>query len=526
MLAILRWIKRLAPLANVTPEIYLLTSSEACAMALEEGIAAFKIPSKTVIKKTDIPKENFLRLAKQWIWHSIGLLRPDILLVDTFPAGTFGELFQALDGPKAKVLIYRAVKDSFAKQEAISALLPLYDRVLLPEEAGQPPREVSAALEQKARRVGPITLRSIEELRPRGEARSRLGVAPESLAVFVTAGGGGDPNAEKVLLSLITLLRAQQDVHVIVGAGPLYQGEVVRGPGVTWLTGFFASEDFLGLDVAISAAGYNSFHELLQAGVPTIFYHQEKIADEQHRRADAAFQHNAALRLSVNDAGELQPDELLSLLSQMRDPARRAQLSQNARTLVPKSFAREAAAHVLSTLVPKRSIDDALKLGDSKFFASIERQQISFQQAVEILSMLAPDEALSAGERRALFASLLPSLQPDSLSVFSALYRKLPAPKDFNDASSLCSFVTQIVAELSLFQDERGALSFIRSISITKQTPLTELQDGLIRLFSLLRERGETLFRGQASVSKHMGPPSQEETLMRALQLACQEFSS
>ena len=524
MLAILRWIKRLGPLAGVTPEIYLLTSSEACAMALEEGIAAFKIPSKTVIKNTDIPKENYLRLAKQWIWHSIGLIRPDILLIDTFPAGTFGELFQALDGPKAKVLIYRAVKEAFAKQEAIAALLPLYDRILLPEEAGQPPREILPELAAKTRRIGPITLRSLEELRPRAEARRRLGVEGDSLAVFLSAGGGGDPNAERVLLSVIEALRAVSGLHLVVGAGPLYHGEIVRGRGITWLTGFFASEDFLGLDLGISAAGYNSFHELLLAGVPTIFYSQEKIADEQFRRVEAATKAGAAFSLPVSEQGTFDKEVLLDLIDRLRDEALRKQTSESARALVPRSAAREAAAQVLSTLLPKRAIDEALQLGDHKFFIALAKHQLSFSSALELLSALAPEEALSAKERRQLLFSLLPLVGPQGLLLFLALYRKFSAPKSFAEAQAAIEGAAKIVSALQGFQDERGALSVIRLLPVDKLLSLPALAEELGLFLALLQRHQESLFRGLAILSQHMGPLSQERSLLAVVRLSCQEF--
>jgi UDP-N-acetylglucosamine--N-acetylmuramyl-(pentapeptide) pyrophosphoryl-undecaprenol N-acetylglucosamine transferase len=526
MLAILRWIKRLAPLAGVTPEIYLLTSSEACAMALEEGIAAFKIPSKTVIKNTDIPKENYLRLAKQWIWHSIGLIRPDILLVDTFPAGTFGELFQALDGPKAKVLIYRAVKEAFAKQEAISALLPLYDRILLPEEAGQPPREILPEISAKTKRVGPITLRSYEEMRPRADARKRLGIEGDELAIFLSAGGGGDPNAEKVLLSVIETLRSLSNIFLIVGGGPLYKGEIIRGKNITWLSGFFASEDFLGLDLGISAAGYNSFHELLHAGVPTIFYSQEKIADEQFRRVEAASQAGAAFSLPVSEQGTFEKETLLGLIEKLREEDTRKQMSEKARALVPKSAAREAAAQVLATLIPKRNIEEALQLGDHKFFTTLHKHQLSFVSALEVLSAFAPEEVLSASERRQLFFSLLQEISAQSLILFLSLYRKFSLPKSFSEAQEAVFSTSKIVSCLQVFRDERGALSLIKLLPIDKLLSLRTLSEELCRFLELLQKNGESLFRGMAILSQHLGPLSQERSLWAVLEHSCQELES
>src|SRR5262249_48703526 len=127
VLAILRWCRRLARVAGYQFDAYVLTSSEGCALAFEEGFAAFKIPSKTSIAESGVARADYLRLARQWVWHSLGLVDPDLLLVDTFPGGSFGELIHALDGPRAKVFVYRAMREEFARSESVQALLPFYD---------------------------------------------------------------------------------------------------------------------------------------------------------------------------------------------------------------------------------------------------------------------------------------------------------------------------------------------------------------------------------------------------------------
>ena len=90
VVAILRWMRRLARLSGVQLEAYILTSSEAPGLALEESFVTFKIPSKTAVRKAGLPKDDYLRLARQWVWHSLGLVKPDLLLVDTFPGQSIG----------------------------------------------------------------------------------------------------------------------------------------------------------------------------------------------------------------------------------------------------------------------------------------------------------------------------------------------------------------------------------------------------------------------------------------------------
>ena len=114
--AIHRWLRRYASFAGVATQHWFLTTSEADTWLWHEGFAAFKLPSKSVVEAAGVPKLSYLALAKQWIWHSLALLRPDLLIVDTFPNGSFQELLGALDLCKQRALVLRPVKADIAQQ--------------------------------------------------------------------------------------------------------------------------------------------------------------------------------------------------------------------------------------------------------------------------------------------------------------------------------------------------------------------------------------------------------------------------
>ncbi|MBI3724427.1 hypothetical protein HY251_10805, partial [bacterium] len=137
LLAIARWIRRYAALLDASAEIHFLTSSEASSLAFREGFASWKLPSKTVIRDAKISKPSYLRAARQWVFSSVALLRPDLLIVDSFPNGSFNELLQVLDLVPKKAFVYRAAKKDFAARASFQALLPLYDRILVPHDPGE-----------------------------------------------------------------------------------------------------------------------------------------------------------------------------------------------------------------------------------------------------------------------------------------------------------------------------------------------------------------------------------------------------
>jgi hypothetical protein len=164
--------------------------------------------------------------------------------------------------------------------------------------------------------------------------------------VYLSAGGGGDPEAEAVLDSLISSLGARDDLHLLVGAGPLYRGRRWGAANITWFDAPSIWQYFGALDGAISAGGYNTFHELIYAQVPTLFYSQPKIADDQAARIDEAVAAGVARQLTdVHDHDVIQ-GELETLLT----PVSASQTRDACRSWLPENGARRCAMELLAPL--------------------------------------------------------------------------------------------------------------------------------------------------------------------------------
>src|SRR5215213_7173294 len=97
LVGINRWLHRYCEALDIRAERYVLTTNESDATFFDEGIATFKLPSYGFAKTTGIGQREYAALAKQWVWNSLSLLRPDLLVVDAFPRGVMGELLSCLD---------------------------------------------------------------------------------------------------------------------------------------------------------------------------------------------------------------------------------------------------------------------------------------------------------------------------------------------------------------------------------------------------------------------------------------------
>jgi hypothetical protein len=366
-LAILRWVKRLAGAAGVRAEVWVLTSSEADTLARREGIPAIKIPSKAGMRDAGIEPARYLSVARGWVLQAVATLQPDVLVVDTFPAGSFGELTTALELARKRVLVQRGMKPDAAREAGLDALLPLYDRVIVPDEDD-----------------APILLRERPELLDRAAARRALGVPDGARACWIALGGGGDPTTARLLPRLVDLVGAA-GWHAVVAAGPLYTGAERRGAGITWLDRYAAMELLPGADAAVSAGGYNSVHELRFAGIPTVFLPQEKLADDQAGRAVAAALGPTARRV----------EDVPALLAALAPVSPRG-----------TNGARAAAAAVLSLVLNPAEVESAVSRWGDDALAAVLAAGLDTERTLALLRLFGGDTPAAISRRRATLGEL------------------------------------------------------------------------------------------------------------------------
>ncbi len=442
LIAVGRWLRRyVTMLDGRAPEIVFLTSSEATELLDRAGFLAFKLPSKTVARRagTDIP--SYKRLARHFVWHTLGVFAPDLLVVDTFPSGSFDELFQVLDGPMTTGLIHREVKPEYAARPTFRAALDLYDTVVVPHKTG----------------CGEVLGIDREELPSRAEIRADLGLSDDMRLVYVSAGGGGDPHAEQWLTGMITTLLgdgphmgpdsreaaplarsggplhplvAAGPLHLLVGAGPLYRGRRIHHPGLTWIDGPGVVRYFPGCDAALSAAGYNTFHELLYLRVPTAFFAQPKVADDQAARIAAAEALGACVSFGT-------PDEAPTALATVLDRA------WSLREACPKVIADNGAARCARALLAPRYPEERLAWAeavlDAELAARIDTHPSAADLLGRVLPRLLPPGSVDGLAGRSSMTALLSELSEDAAREVRAALNITPEAKNIDQVKQALS---------------------------------------------------------------------------------------
>lgn len=336
-LAIARRIRR----AKTDLPIYFLSSSHALPVIAQEGFPCYYIP----------PKSAFGESITTNAWNSLllWLLQPIL--------GIHGPLSLVYDG----VFPYAGLSDAIANMQFVQAsmilrlrhkkglsadMLPrlkIFDELILPGEAtGEPDPALKGFSCVPA---DPVIYLDRSELLSREEARGRLGIPADRKAVYLQLGAGNIDDTTGALRTSLDVCAQRGDTTVILAKSPISHAStdwVSSYANVQTLTQYPNSLYFNAFDLAVSAAGYNTFHELMHFGVPSVLVpNQQTATDDQVGRA-----------LTAQDAGAarvaLSTQEIPSAMDWVLAQAHSTDLRTRAAALVPKNGAVAIARHILA----------------------------------------------------------------------------------------------------------------------------------------------------------------------------------
>jgi hypothetical protein len=186
-----------------------------------------------------------------------------------------------------------------------------FDDVLSPGEFAEA-YDRGATSKAGGERLGAVTLLDTEELEDRDTARRALRLPlDQRLALVAPPSDDGNYTSQETAAVLEALRRL--GVGICVTQTEIAPSFRARGD-VHVVREFPLSRRFRAFDLAVSAAGYNSFHELLRFGIPTLFIPKLTTAlDDQRGRARFAADTGLAHileRVSVDASAPLLSDLL------------------------------------------------------------------------------------------------------------------------------------------------------------------------------------------------------------------------
>ncbi len=295
------------------------TQSYGASVAHQEGFLTEYLPSRTVL---GMAKQRWSAFLQSRLEHLVDLHRPAVVAVDSVPHD--GIVAAAAARPDVTwVWVRRPMwrRDTGAEWiERGSA----FDGILEPGEfAAEADQGPTVAARAGVHAVEPIMLLDRDDLAEPAEARAALGLAEGRPAALLQLGAGNINDIASPVGRIAAHLR-EAGFQVLLAESMIATEPMPAVPGAEVVKVYPISRYLRGLDLVVSASGYNSFHELLAFGVPAVFVPNRSTSlDDQLGRARFAAAAGAALCIEDPES-----DELDRVLTEAVRPEVREQLAR------------------------------------------------------------------------------------------------------------------------------------------------------------------------------------------------------
>ncbi len=215
-----------------------------------------------------------------------------------------------------------------------------FDIMIEPGEiAGALDRGLTTSHKNRTRNVDPIQLLDPDELPSQDVAKGELGLDSDRPALLLQLGARNNFNFGSLLDDMLDWLNARDELQLVWLDWAIAKEEIALPPGIRRIRIYPVARYLNAFDYAVSAAGYNAYHELLRSNLPTLFLPNENpMMDDQLSRAIYAQQHRLGMCLRRRDIYRYK-----SILAEFVDPAEQRQRRKNCARLEFSNGAVEAA---------------------------------------------------------------------------------------------------------------------------------------------------------------------------------------
>ena len=243
---------------------HFLSLSQAVWVVTQYGFSFEYLPS---LKATGLTSRYWRDLFTERVADVVRRLRPEVVVFDgTRPYDGIPDVRELY--PEARWVWSRRGMWRRGMQTENLARTAWFDDVLSPGEFAEA-YDRGATSKAAGVRVGAVTLLDTQELEDRDTARRVLGLPlDQRLALVASASDDGNYTKQETAAVLEALRRL--GVGICVTQTEIARSFRARGD-LHVVREFPLSRLFRAFDLAVSAAGYNSFHELLRFGIPTLF---------------------------------------------------------------------------------------------------------------------------------------------------------------------------------------------------------------------------------------------------------------
>jgi UDP:flavonoid glycosyltransferase YjiC (YdhE family) len=239
-----------------------------------------------------------------------------------------GLLDAAVDQPNVGLVwSRRAMWKPGVSNPILDAQTDRFDLVIEPGEfAADEDRGATRGHRSEAVQLGPVSYIGLEEMLEPAEARAQLGLDPDRPAALVNLGAGNINDTASLLGRVVDRLSEETELQVCVTRSIIADRTTSLPENMRPISVYPLARYLQAFDLAFAASGYNSYHELMLAAVPTAFVpNVDTATDDQAARS--RFAHRVGVGIDLLDPGVEQIDAAVRTLM---DPAIRRRMHERA----------------------------------------------------------------------------------------------------------------------------------------------------------------------------------------------------
>ena len=252
---------------NPEMEIIFFTTMPTLHIPYVDDFATYHLAGK--YKHSDMDSSTWNMLVEEMLTLVLETHNPKFFMFDgAFP---YRGMLNSIYGREEITRIWMR-RGMFRKGSSIPVdSIEYFDLIVHPGDAVNVPQSDSIHSVETLH-IPPITLLSKDEMLSREKSRSRLNLPIDARVTYVQLGAGQINDIDSEIRLTIDALLHYPDMHIVLGESMLGERLDFDQERVHLLRDYPNSMYFNAFDFAVQAGGYNSFHEMRNMGIPTLFY--------------------------------------------------------------------------------------------------------------------------------------------------------------------------------------------------------------------------------------------------------------
>jgi UDP:flavonoid glycosyltransferase YjiC (YdhE family) len=324
-------------------EVIFFTTMPTLHLLESQGIPSYHVPGKKMFPDISTPEWNMV--CEEYLSMVFTIHNPSLFVYDgTYP---YRGMLNTIKGRDeiGKVWVRRGTFRKGATRIPMDSI-DHFDVIISPRDSLEEAKDDTQEIKAQVFDCDPIIYASEGELNTRQHLRDRLGIPMDALVCYVQLGAGKINDIDSDILITLSELAKFENVYTVVGESMLGEPLEFSGPRVRMLRDYPNSVHFRSFDFAIIAGGYNSYHEVIRFGLPSISYPNLMTGmDDQLARVQVAEDAGAMIVLEdVNQA------TVAESISKMLDQSIREDMREAAVGLTRENGADQVAQYLIELL--------------------------------------------------------------------------------------------------------------------------------------------------------------------------------